>query len=112
MVADFAALVRRQDGVVSRRQALTFVSSKVLWGQYRSGKWQVPYRGIYVAHNGPLTPHQRLWVASLAVGCGEPAILGGLTALAIHGLQRFSSPYIHVLCPLRRQIRRPPVGVR
>ena len=109
---DFEALLARQSGVVSMRQALRFTTQKVVWGRARSGRWQVPYQGIYVNHNGPLTSLQELWVASLAMGKGAPTLLGGLTALTIHGLQRMTSQYVEALVPRRRQFRRPPEGVR
>ena len=38
------------------------------------------HRGVFVAHNGTPTDDQRLWVSSLAVGGGRPAVLGGRTA--------------------------------
>src|SRR5262245_59009527 len=104
-------LLRRQSGVVSRRQALRFLSEKTLSWRVSSGRWQAPHRGVYVTHNGPLSETQRLWVASLAVGTGAPALLGGLTALTVHGLQRFTSTHIHVLLPARRRVTRPPTGV-
>jgi hypothetical protein len=104
-------LLSRQSGVVSRQQALRYVSDKVLSSKVSSGRWQAPHRGVYVTHNGPLTATQQLWVASLAVGAGVPALLGGLTALTVRGLQRFTSPHIHVLLPARRRCIRPPAGV-
>src|SRR5262245_9386099 len=104
------ALLRRQSGVVSRQQALRFLTDAALTAKVASGRWQVAHRGVYVTH-GPLTPAQRLWVASLAVGAGVPALLAGLTALAVHGLQRFTSPSIHVLLPAVRRCTRPPAGV-
>jgi very-short-patch-repair endonuclease len=105
-------LLFRQHGVVSRRQALRFMSSKVLWRNTASGRWRAEHRGVYVTHNGPLTPHQHLWVASLAVGSGRPALLGGLSALAVLGLRRFTSSAVHVLIPSRCRDNNPPAGVR
>ena len=67
--------------------------------------------GVYVTHNGPLTTHQQLWVASLAAGGGSPALLGGLSALQILGLRRFSSRAVHILLPSNRRAS-PPAGVR
>jgi len=104
-------LVRRQSGVVSRTQALRFVSDKLVSWRISSGRWQAPHPGVYVTHNGPLSPAQQLWVASLAVGAGVPALLGGVTALIVRGLQRFTSSHIHVLLPAHRRCTRPPAGV-
>ena len=105
-------LLFRQHGVVSRRQALRFMSAKVLWRNAASGRWRAEHRGVYVTHNGPVTHHQRLWVASLAVGSGRPALLGGLTALEVLGLRRFTSRVIHVVLPSRHRVHNPPKDSR
>lgn len=105
-------LLFRQHGVVSRRQALQFMSARVLWRNAASGRWRAEHRGVYVTHNGPLTQHQRLWVASLAVGSGRPALLGGLSALQVLGLRRFTSSAVHVLLPSGQRDHNPPDGVR
>lgn len=105
-------LVFRQHGVVSRKQALQFMSAKVVWRHTASGRWRTEHRGVYVTHNGPLTSPAQLWVASLAVGDGEPALLGGPSALAVLGLRRFTTRAVHVVVPSSRQVRNPPEGVR
>ena len=105
-------MVRRQSGVVSRRQALDHLTERMIHRRIASGRWQVGDAGVYVLHNGPLSERQQLWVASLSVGAGRPAILGGLTALILNGLRRFTSPYIEVVLGHRRRNRRPPPGVR
>jgi very-short-patch-repair endonuclease len=109
---DWDALLRQQDGVFTRRQALRYVSAKVLERRIATGRWQAIHRGVYAAHNGPASPPQRLWAAVLAASAGGPALLGGLTALAQHGLQRLDSPLIEVLVPPARRSRRSPDGVR
>jgi very-short-patch-repair endonuclease len=68
--------------------------------------------GILCAHTGPLTAVQRLWVASLAAGDGEPALLGGRTALSLLGLHGFEPDRIDVLIPARRRSDSPPGLVR
>lgn len=108
---DWRRLVEGQQGVVSRRQVLPYMSSRVLERRVLSGRWQVAHRGVYVTHNGPLSREQQLWVASLAVGNGHRALLGGLSALEILGLRRFDSDLIHVVLPARRQDANPPAGV-
>jgi very-short-patch-repair endonuclease len=105
-------LLRRQNGVVSRRQALRFTTAKVVDWRIASGRWQRVHRGVFVTHSGPLTEQQRLWAASLAVGAGRPALLGGLSALIAHGLRRFDSRHIDLLLPTRRRDRNPPPGIR
>jgi len=64
-----------------------------------------------VAHSGPVTDHQRLWIAVLAVGGSRPALLCGLSALTVLGLRRFSRSAVHVLLPAKYQDRNPPAGV-
>jgi very-short-patch-repair endonuclease len=104
-------LVEYQDGVVSVRQALRFVSRGVIRSAVESGRWQRVHRGVLVTHSGQLTADQRLWVASLAAGNGEPAPLGGLSALRAHGLRGFEPAAIAVLLPAHREHRTPPPGV-
>ncbi|MFC7479406.1 hypothetical protein ACFQX7_04115 [Luedemannella flava] len=66
---------------------------------------------MLITHNGDPTDQQRLWVASLAAGGGEPAPIAGLTALVAHGLRTFEAPAIWVLLPRTRDHRNPPAGV-
>lgn len=80
-------LVSGQHGVVTRRQALTFVSRHALYRLVEIGRWSTPARGVFVTHNGPLTPTQRDWVALLAAPPGS--VLGGLTALTYDGFDVF-----------------------
>jgi very-short-patch-repair endonuclease len=91
---------------------LEFFDGKVLDRRVAAKKWRAEHRGVYVTHNGPLTAPQRLWAASLAVGNGKPALLGGLSALHVLGLRRFESDAIHILLPPGRKDRDPPPAVR
>lgn len=68
-----------QHGVMTRAQALTLMTRHQLYRLVGSGRWQKPARGVFVNHNGPLTPIQRDWVALLAAAGGS--VLGGLSAL-------------------------------
>jgi hypothetical protein len=80
-VADLDRLLVRQHGVIGRRQALRYLGSNAVWRRVASGRWGAAHRGVYVAHTGPVTEQQRLWIAVVAVGCGRPTYLGGLSAL-------------------------------
>jgi hypothetical protein len=107
-------LLFRQHGVVSRRQALRYLTDRAVRHRIRSGRWQNPHRGVFVTHGGPLTERQRKWIAVLAVGSvghGRGAILGGLSALGVLGMRRYSSPDIHVLIAAHKQETDPPRGV-
>ncbi|HKO33944.1 MAG TPA: hypothetical protein VJY85_09380 [Candidatus Limnocylindria bacterium] len=109
---EWEALLRRQDGIVSRQQAMRFLSENTVDRRVASGRWQLVHRGVYATHNGTLTQRQTLWAASLSTGAGRPAVLGGVTALCLQGLQRFTPQYVHVVVPAHRRARRPPPGVR
>ncbi|MDQ7909293.1 hypothetical protein RB614_32710 [Phytohabitans sp. ZYX-F-186] len=100
-----------QDGVISRRQALRYFSQKALRHRLTTGRWQIAHPGVYLTHSGQMSVHQRRWVASLAVGGGHPAMLGGPSALAVLGMRGLDSHRIHVLASVRRQHRRLPPGV-
>ncbi len=64
----------------------------------RNNVWQLPAPNVYVTHNGPLLPAERLEVARLAGGTG--AVLGGLTALEVDGFDGASSPHPVVVMPI------------
>lgn len=98
----------RQHQVISRVQALRFLSDKALRCRLGSGRWQAGARGVFVTHNGPVTREQLRWVAVLAVGAGRPAVLAGTSALACHGLHGYASDTVHVLVPAGSRDRDPP----
>jgi very-short-patch-repair endonuclease len=102
-------LLWRQQSVLTRRQALAHLSPKAVEHRIRSGRWQRPYLGIYVAHDGPIADPERLWIAYLAGG--RHAFLAGPTAAALCGLRGYSTDSVHVLIPARFRQRMPPVGV-
>lgn len=102
-------LLWRQSDVIARTQALRLLSAKSLAHRLRSGRWQSPHPGIYLGHNGPMTPEQRYWVGCLAAGVG--ALLAGPTAAALGGLRGYPTPTVHVLVPAARRIRQPPENV-
>jgi hypothetical protein len=98
-------LLADQDEVVDTGTALKYVSRDTLRWRIESGRWQQPCRGIVVAHSGPLTQRQRLWVATFWGGSG--AALGGLTAARLSGLRGFDrdEQTIHLLRPVSRKAR-------
>jgi very-short-patch-repair endonuclease len=99
----------RQQNVLSRGQALAHLSAKALEHRLRSGRWQRAHDGVYVAHDGPITQSEVLWIAYLAAG--RHAFLAGATAAALCGLRGHPSRSVHVLIPARFQHSLPP-GVR
>jgi len=105
---ELAWLLFRQDGVISRRQALRLLSEHRLRHLVASGRWRVVHRGVLLAHNGPVSDEQRQWIAVLAVGS---SYLGGLSALQRFGLRGVRPRRIDVLLPASRRSIRPPAGV-
>jgi len=93
----------RQDGVLTTTSALADLTPDALRWRIESGRWQQPYRGIVVAHSGPLTTEQKHWVACLWAGPG--AVLGGLTAARLWGLRGFddTDETIYLLLPPGRE---------
>jgi very-short-patch-repair endonuclease len=102
-------LLFRQDNVLSREQALAAIGRPALRNRITQGRWQRPGRGVVVAHNGPLTRSQRIWVAVLAAGKG--AVCAGLTAATLGGLRGYGPERIHLLIPVDRHITPVPGAV-
>lgn len=75
--------------VLNFREAIALIGKNRLRTMARNGLWQQPCRGIYVTHNGPITPDERELIA-LKV-CGSDAALAGLTALRHDGFQGFEA---------------------
>jgi very-short-patch-repair endonuclease len=107
-------LLRRQDRVVNTASALAAMSAKELRWRVVSGRWQRLCRGVIVAHSGPITQRQRLWVAALWAGPG--GVLAGLTAATLDGLEGFSgreggANQIHLVVPACRSVRKESPGL-
>jgi len=129
-------LLARQSSVIAMPQALQFMSEKAIRHRLASGQWQRLHRSVFVTHNGPLLAVQRQWAAVLAVRLGGGvtraktpsggtrgdatrtdalggdarwgAVIGGLTALNLRGLEATT---IHLLVPAARRARSVPPGV-
>jgi very-short-patch-repair endonuclease len=102
-------LLWRQSDVLTRQQALRHLCPSAIEHRLACGRWRQAHHGVYIAHDGPVTGQQLLWVAYLASGRG--AYLAGATAAASCGLRGYGGGAIHVLIPARRQERTPPRGV-
>lgn len=89
-------LAADQEGLLSQRQLTELgVSRSFVRQQLRAGRWARHTHAVYCTTTGVLTVEQRRWMAVLHAGPG--ALLGGLTALAAHGLQRWERDEITVL---------------
>jgi hypothetical protein len=101
---DRAALgqrLRRQHGVISRKQALACgVTHAALSHRLRTGgPWQKLLPGVYLAATGAVTRDQRDMAALLYAG--PSSILTGLAALRHHGVRGMEPKIIDVLVPIR-----------
>jgi len=98
-----SALIRKQDGVVSRKQALaTGFSVNALRYRLRpGGPWSVCLPGVYRAETGTPTQAQRE-TAALLYG-GPHAVLTGAVALRHYLLTAPESAAVDVLIPARSQ---------
>lgn len=67
-------------------------------------RWQRVHRGVYCAHTGPLSFHQRC-AAALALTGG---VLDGATALTLHGLPGYDDAIVHVTVRHGVSLRRAP----
>ncbi|KQW43902.1 hypothetical protein ASC77_21115 [Nocardioides sp. Root1257] len=109
---DIERLLRDQDGVLSRTQALEAGMSRTAVARaLRRREWVAVHPGVYVDHTGPLTWHQRAWAAVLL--CWPAALDGPSARRAYDGPGRrgdVDGP-VHVAIDRDRHLRRPP-GVR
>jgi hypothetical protein len=104
-------LLSVQESVISRSQALRFLTPKALRHLMESGRWHAVHRAVYVTHSGPVGRPQREWAAILAAGHARRAVLGGLSALARFGMRGYEDATVHVLLPTRYRDVDPPHGV-
>lgn len=98
--------MRRQSGVVSRRQVLEArASDDDIDRHLRRREWARIHPGVYVNHTGPPTWEQRAWAAVLH---HWPSALGGFSALRAYGLTGSSETTpIHLVVPRGRRVRDP-----
>jgi hypothetical protein len=100
-------LVEQQAGVLTRAQALlTGATPGTVRGLLRSGRWQSPLPGVYVAFSGPCPPMTRVWVAVLH--CGPGAVAARATAGWLWELCDDLPTRLEVFVPAARRVRTPP----
>lgn len=99
----------RQAGVLAVSAAFQVMGESAVRWRLESGRWRRVCDGVLVTQTGPLSEHQRLWAAVLAAG--EGAVLAGLTAARLDGLDGFADQRIQVLIPESRQVRKTLRGV-
>ncbi|QRY62491.1 type IV toxin-antitoxin system AbiEi family antitoxin domain-containing protein [Gordonia sp. PDNC005] len=103
-VRRLTALIRRQDGVVSRKQALECgVPPSYVRSRRRGGQWVAVFPGTYVTHNGSPTWIQRVWCAVLDAA---PAVVSHESALQM--LDGSGIGPVHISVDRRRNVPRRP----
>jgi hypothetical protein len=103
MKASVLRVLRAQENVISRRQALTCgLSSEAVAYRIRpGGPWQRLLNGIYLAQTGPPGVAQKEMAALLHGGPGS--LLTGLAALRGQGLTSADPAFFDVLVPWTRR---------
>jgi very-short-patch-repair endonuclease len=94
-------LLLRQQGVVTRAQAVSELSASNVRHRVASGRWQALPHGVLVTHSGPITWAQQCWAVLLC--CGDGALLGGASAAIAGGMRWTAGPSLDVLVPASRR---------
>src|SRR3954454_7762049 len=96
------ALVRRQHGVVARRQLLEAgLSAEAIRHRLAKGRLHPVFRGGYAVGRPDLT-REGHWMAAVLL-CGEGAVLSHLDAAALWEIVRHRGGPIHISVPARRR---------
>ena len=105
---EVARLLREQDGVIGRAQALAAGTTRTAVARsLRRREWVPVHPGVYVEHTGPLTWQQRAWAAVLACA---PAALYGESARRAHegpGRRDHDDSVIHLAVDRDRHLGAP-----
>lgn len=110
---DVRPIARRQDGLLTRAQALSagLTSRQYDYRRRRGGPWQDVLPGVVAAFTGALTAQQYrraalLWAGQFGPdGNAAPVVLGCRTAVVLHGLQALeSAPVVDLLVPRPRRL--------
>lgn len=89
-------LVQQQRGIVARRQLRALgIARHVIHGNVAAGRWVLRTDRVVSTFTGPLLFEHRLWLGALHAGGN--ALIGGLSAAAVHGLRRWDRPAVPVL---------------
>jgi hypothetical protein len=89
-------LATMQRGLLSQRQLTELgVSRAVIRNHLRAARWAQRTSSVFSTTTGPLSWEQQLWRAVLHAGPGS--LVGGLTALKVHGLRNWERDEVTVL---------------
>ncbi len=109
--SEWDLLMFHQHHVVSRQQAMRFLSPSAIRHRLHTRRWLQIHRGVYVTTTGALTTSQLRWIAVLAAAPepeSETAFIAGRSALAAHGLRGLRDRRIDLLVPGSRKVTHPP----
>ncbi|WP_377638872.1 hypothetical protein [Oryzobacter terrae] len=86
----------RQHGVLCERDLRELgVSRAFVRNQLRADRWAERTHSVYTTTTGPLSRQQLMWTA--VAHAGPSAMIGGLTAAALHGLRGWDRDLVTVL---------------
>jgi hypothetical protein len=109
--SEWEMLLFHQRQVLSRQQALRFLTASAIRHRLGTSRWQQPHRAVYVTTTGELTWSQMRWVA-LLYAAPEPeqmtAFIAGRAALELHGVRNLRNIAVEVLVSDARQLERAP----
>jgi hypothetical protein len=96
MEQDWRALAQVQHGLLSQRQLRELgVSRATVRNHLRARRWSQRSSSVFSVTTGPLSWEQQLWRAVLHAGPG--ALIGGLTAMKVHGMRGWERDEVTVL---------------
>ena len=100
-----AGLLAKQDGVISRGQAMNCnMSDAAVRHRIRpGGPWQPLLPGVYLSRTGTPTAFQRAMAALLYAGSGS--VITGPAALQVHRIKAPEAAMVDVLVPAERRRR-------
>lgn len=100
----------RQEGIVSRSQLRDAgVTASAVRARVRAQRWALITPTVIATFTGSLTRRQLMWAAVLHAGPG--ALIGGLSAAELAGLERWHRDEITVLVPYADDVPPPLAGV-
>lgn len=106
----WAPLAAAQAGILSRPQLNEMgFDHDYVRTQLRSGRWQAMTSVVVATCSGELTREQLMWAGVLHGG--DRALIGGITALEVHGIRNWSRDEVTVIIPKSRGIE-PVPGVK
>lgn len=96
-------VLRKQRGIITRRQALacSMSAKSISYRTRAAGPWQIALPGVYLRGGGSLSPEQRVIAALLYAGTA--IAVTGPAALAFYGIRAQRGESVDVLVPLRNR---------